>query len=135
MNLKCLVSLSGIASGAAIFLPTCVPAEDTGSGGWDWSAEAYFWGADLGGETTSGSDVSLSIDDILDNLKFAVLAGVGAARGNWALFADTLYIDIGASESATATSGRLCCINHLRDSLFESRVVAGGHEQLVPHEV
>jgi len=30
---------------------------------------------------------------------------------------------------------RLCCINRVRDSLFESRVVAGGHEQLVPHEV
>lgn len=105
MNLKCLVSLSGITYGAAIFLPTCVPAEDTGSGDWDWSAEAYFWGADLGGETTSGSDVGLSIDDILDNLKFAVMAGVGASRGNWALFADALYIDIGASDSATATSG------------------------------
>jgi serine acetyltransferase len=32
-------------------------------------------------------------------------------------------------------SVRLCCTNHLRDSLFESSGVAGGHEQLVPYEV
>ncbi len=30
---------------------------------------------------------------------------------------------------------RLCCTNGLRDSLFESSVVAGVHEQLVPYDV
>ena len=30
---------------------------------------------------------------------------------------------------------RLCCTNRLRDSLFESSVIAGCHEQLVPYEV
>ena len=30
---------------------------------------------------------------------------------------------------------RLCCINGVRDSLFESSVVAQGHEQLVPYEI
>lgn len=29
----------------------------------------------------------------------------------------------------------LCCTNGVRDSLFESGMVAGGHEQLVPYEV
>ena len=29
----------------------------------------------------------------------------------------------------------LCCTNALRDSLFESSVVAGAYEQLVPDEV
>ena len=29
----------------------------------------------------------------------------------------------------------LCCTNGVRDSLFESSMVAGGHEQLVPYEV
>ncbi len=29
----------------------------------------------------------------------------------------------------------LCCTNQLRDSLYESSVVAGGYEQLVPYEV
>ncbi len=30
---------------------------------------------------------------------------------------------------------RLCCTNGLKDSLFDSRVVAGWHEQLVPYDV
>ena len=29
----------------------------------------------------------------------------------------------------------LCCTNGLRDSLFESSVVAGEHEHLVPYDV
>ena len=28
-----------------------------------------------------------------------------------------------------------CCTNQLRDSFYESSVVAGGYEQLVPYEV
>ncbi len=32
-------------------------------------------------------------------------------------------------------NNRLCCTNQLRDSLYESSVVAGGYEQLVPYEV
>lgn len=34
-----------------------------------------------------------------------------------------------------ADINRLCCTNQLKESLFESRVIAGGYEQLVPHEV
>ena len=30
---------------------------------------------------------------------------------------------------------RLCCTNGVRESLFESSVVAGEHEQLVPYDV
>ena len=30
---------------------------------------------------------------------------------------------------------RPCCTNQLRDSFYESSVVAGGYEQLVPYEV
>ena len=33
------------------------------------------------------------------------------------------------------TCKRLCCTNRLRDSLFESSVIAGCHEQLVTYEV
>ena len=32
-------------------------------------------------------------------------------------------------------SERLCCTNGVRDSLCESSVVAGEHEQLVPYDV
>ena len=30
---------------------------------------------------------------------------------------------------------RLCCTNGVKDSLFESSMIAGGHEQLDPDEV
>lgn len=37
--------------------------------------------------------------------------------------------------SGMGRSGRHCCTNPVRDSLFESRVIADDYEQLVPHEV
>lgn len=37
--------------------------------------------------------------------------------------------------NVSSTTNGLCCTNPMRDSLFESTVVAGFHEQLVPHEV
>lgn len=36
---------------------------------------------------------------------------------------------------AIEVTGTLCCTNGVRDSLFETSVVAGGYEQLVPYEV
>ena len=37
--------------------------------------------------------------------------------------------------SISQQCNRLCCTNPMRDSLFESRVVADSHEQLVPYKV
>ncbi len=34
-----------------------------------------------------------------------------------------------------AARAGLCCTNRVRDSLFESSMVAGEHEQLVPYDV
>ena len=54
-------------------------------------------------------------------------------RLRWALsFANAISIGLRSGEYG----GRwLCCTNQLRDSFYESSVVAGGYEQLVPYEV
>ena len=68
------------------------------------------------------------------DLSYEDLSGIGG-----------ITLTVGADGTGTAVSGTegvvndtfswLCCINPMRDSPFASRVVAGVHEQLVPHEV
>ncbi|WP_205626536.1 hypothetical protein [Ruegeria profundi] len=80
-------------------------AQDDGLSSWDWTAEAYFWGADLGGETTSGDDINMPIDDIIDDLKFGVMGSIFAEKGDWLLFADAFYLDLGDSDDVSANIG------------------------------
>lgn len=90
---------------AAMFAPNITVAQDTGLGSWDWQAEVYFWGADLGGKTTSGDDIDMPIDDILDDLKLGFMGAVFAEKGDWLLFADAFYLDLGDSDDVTASIG------------------------------
>ena len=70
---------------------------------WEFDAEIYFWGASIGGKSASGSDIDVEIDDILDNLKFAVMGVAAVRKGKWSLNTDLIYLDI--SDSATLAPG------------------------------
>jgi hypothetical protein len=86
-------------SGAPVF------AQDGSSDSWKWGAEFYFWGASLGGSTTSGGDIDIGIDDLIENLKFGAMGTLAAQKDDWTLFADMIYLDVGDSSSTTATIG------------------------------
>ena len=82
-----------------------VSAQDSSSDSWDWSAEVYFWGASLGGETTSGDDIDLGIDKILEDLEAGAMGTVAASKGQWTIFSDMIYLDVKDSGSATTGVG------------------------------
>lgn len=68
--------------------------------------EIYGWGAFIGGETASGSDVNLDLDDILDNLKFTAMGIIGVRKGKWSFTTDILYMDLeGDKDSVIPTNG------------------------------
>jgi hypothetical protein len=67
--------------------------------GWDWSWEIYGWLPDIEATTQGGADLELPIDDILDNLDFTFQTSLSASRGNWTLFGDLVYLDLGASDT------------------------------------
>jgi hypothetical protein len=52
---------------------------------WKFDAEVYFWGASIGGNSASSSDIDVRLDDILDNLKFAVMGVAAVRKGKWSL--------------------------------------------------
>ena len=90
---------------AISFCSITVSAEENSSENWKWGAELYFWGASLGGNTTSGSDIDIGIGTIIDDLKMGAMGTIGARKGDWAVFADLIYLDVGDSKNATANIG------------------------------
>lgn len=60
---------------------------------WKFGPELYFWGASIGGESADGSDVDVDLDDILYNLKLAVMGTAAVSKGEWSLAADLIYLD------------------------------------------
>lgn len=80
-------------------------AGDGASEGWKWAAEAYFWGASLGGSTTSGGDVDVGIDKIIDDLQVGAMGLVIARKDKLSFFADMIYLDVEEKDTTTADIG------------------------------
>lgn len=70
---------------------------------WQFSATAYGWFPDIGGETsfrlTGTSAIDVDISTILDNLEMTVQGTFEARKGNWGAMTDLVYLDVGASNS------------------------------------
>lgn len=87
---------------SAFLLPAAVRADDGDS--WVFGAGIYGWLPDISGRTSfpdgSGGDFTVSVGDILDNLEFTFQGMFDARKGNWGLFTDVVYLDLGKSEQA-----------------------------------
>jgi hypothetical protein len=82
--------------------PTAAVAEDASSGKeWDYTASVYLWGAGIEGATTSGAQVDIGFDDLLENLNMAFMGSFEARRAEWSWMADVVYMDVGGSNSGT----------------------------------
>ena len=92
---------------AAWILATAGPATAAEGGGdraevfggapadrWVYGAEVYMWGAGVGGETTSGSDVDIDFDDLFKDLQLGFMGSLAASKGQWTLFGDFIYLDV-----------------------------------------
>lgn len=78
-----------------IMVSTGIVAAEESIDGDDWrfGAELYFWGASIGGESATGADVDIGLDDILDSLELAFMGTVAMSKGKWSLAADIIYLN------------------------------------------
>ncbi len=88
---------------AAATAPPSVEMTATREDSWQFGAFVYLWYADIGGTTTfpNGQSASVTIDasDIFSNLKFAVLGSFEARKGEWGVFTDLIYMNVGQFNS------------------------------------
>ncbi|MEN8752181.1 MAG: hypothetical protein AB1Z18_05345 [Desulfobacterales bacterium] len=93
-------------------LSTIASAEEKAqSDKWEFGAEVYLWGASIGGNTGTGSDLDISFDDLLSNLEMAFMGAVGARKGKWSLMLDAIYLDVKGDDSFAIPVGRGLDIN------------------------
>jgi hypothetical protein len=93
--------LVALLPGLAVAEP--VATEVTGNSSWQFAALVYFYYADVNGKATfpngASSEVSVSANDIINNLKFGVLGSFEARKENWGVFTDLIYLDAGQFKS------------------------------------
>jgi len=110
MKMDCRLAASAVAMGLALAL-TPVPSQaQRADDAWHWRASIYGWFPSIGGSTsypTGGSGPSLDFDsgDVLSALKFTFMGALDARRGEWGLFTDLIYVDLGGSKSGMREFG------------------------------
>jgi hypothetical protein len=76
-------------------IPGILAAEETAQDeGWKFGAAIYLWGASIGGDSASGSDIDIDFDDLFKNLKMAFMGALEVRKDKWAGMADVLYFDL-----------------------------------------
>jgi hypothetical protein len=100
MNLK--VALAGLVIAAT--LPMGAAAQQRSPNEWQWQAEIYAWLPTIGGKTgfpapTGGSDINVSVNNILDKLKFTFMGTLSAQKGEWGMFTDVVYLNLGDTKN------------------------------------
>lgn len=67
---------------------------------WKFEASIYAYLPDISGRVAfpppiGGQDVNVDVGTILENLKFAFMGSLEARRGQWGVFTDLVYFDVG----------------------------------------
>jgi len=112
--MKILSSRSGavaalcLATGA--LLPASATAQSTAYASqgekWEFAATIYGYLPSIGGKLSvpvdsSGTNLSVSANQIIDSLKMTFMGTLDAHYGQWGAFTDVLYLDVGGSKSQT----------------------------------
>jgi len=105
------------------FLSGTVTAQDAPpKDGWQFYVDLYGWMPSINVETASGSKSEIDFDDILDNLQFTVMAGLGAKKDKWEFMVDVIYLDLEADKNSTEMLG-LIPVNVYKDVEMKAWVV------------
>jgi hypothetical protein len=95
---KVLLMMVIVAFILAALTPSLAAEEKPAESAWEFHVVPYLWAIMMDGNiTVKGleADVDLSFSDIWDELNFAFMAAYEARKGNWGLWGDTIYANLG----------------------------------------
>ena len=93
---SCSSRISALAF-AAIFLfgSSSVAAQEKSSDQWQYDFEIYGWLPNIYVTTASQDHITLTLGDLLSNLKWMTMLDFGARKDKWSFNADVIYLHIG----------------------------------------
>ncbi|MEG1969110.1 MAG: hypothetical protein RR101_03185 [Burkholderiaceae bacterium] len=91
---------------ASLMGPALASAQTPTTDRWQFEAAIYAYLPTIGGQSsfpagTGGSSIDVSADQIIDSLKFTFMGSLEANNGQWGVFTDLLYLNVGGSRSRT----------------------------------
>jgi hypothetical protein len=97
--------VAALSLGAAAALPLAAQAQ-AAADSWQFRASIYGYFPSVSGSSsfpTGGSGPTIDVDasDILDALKFTFMGTFEAQKGQWGVFTDLIYLDLGNTQTAS----------------------------------
>ena len=97
-NCLLAVGLTGLA-------PVAAQAQAAGDK-WQWELGIYGWFPAIGGTTSfpsgaSGPSFDVSASDVIDALKMTFMGQIEARKGQWGVWSDLVYADLGGSKDGS----------------------------------
>lgn len=93
-----------LACAAATGLSPCLALSQTADA-WTWQATLYAYLPDISGSTTfpggAASAATVDASKIISNLKFTFMGSLEGRRGEWGMFTDVIYMDVGNTKSGS----------------------------------
>ena len=99
---KVLRILVIVAFMLAALTPSVAAEEKLSVSGWEFSVAPYMWAISMKGNATVRgleADVDVSFNDIWDQLNFALMLQYEARKGQWGLWGNTIYSNLGTSDA------------------------------------
>jgi hypothetical protein len=104
----------GLLAAAALAIGALMPATAAAQaaqptpapGDWRYAATVYLYLPSVSGSSSfptpgNGTPINITAEQLLDHLKFAAMGGFEASNGTWGAFTDLIYLNFGASKSAS----------------------------------
>lgn len=90
--------------GVGMLAPSWGIAQVPPDADWQFRATIYGYLPTLSGATrfpAAGSDIEVSPNQLISNLKFTFMGAFEAQKGSWGAFTDVMYLNVGGSKSGT----------------------------------
>ena len=95
-----------VALGLAGLAPVAAQAQSAADK-WQWELAIYGWFPSIGGTTAfpssghSGPSIDVSAQDVIDALKMVFMGEIEARKGQWGVWSDLVYADLGGSKDGS----------------------------------
>jgi hypothetical protein len=95
MSMKKIILSFLLLFGLVITQTGVLAAEEAAQNeGWQFGVDIYMWGASIGGDSASGTEVDIDFEDLFKNLNLAFMGTAGARKGKWSFMLDAIYLDV-----------------------------------------